>query len=185
MYQGNDQPPTSESVDFRRAFGQGYVTGVLANLDGRGHAFIVEAVDDSTDTYQWLCRCGWMTFQYAPGSEQTPIETRLIEHMRAATAVDQRTAKAFEVDGCSCPPEIGEDHRHELYFRTLASTGQLAEIVVDATWCGGRVETLCWPLSHRGAVLAGRWVDKHPAHWRHAGSPVAAEDLIRQARRWY
>lgn len=166
----------------RRAFASGYVQGVTARLTGTGHAFTVEADDEEADKFQWLCRCGWVTHQYPAGSEQEPIHKRLTGHVFEATAVDERTATALEVDGCSCPPEVG-DHRHKLYVRRLASTGKLAHIVIDAHWTGGRMETLCWPLTQQGLEAAQRWVSEHAAQWED-GSPVTGEVLARRGEWW-
>lgn len=168
----------------RQAHAAGYCKGVAAQIDGRGHALFVEADEDRADTFAWVCACGWMTIQYPALTEQNPIQSRLIEHVTQARAIDERTAKALEIDGCSCPSEVG-DHRHEVYFRRLASTGQVAHIVVDSFWMGGRMELLCWPISARGIALAQQWVSEHAARW-HDGSPVVTEDLARRAAhaRW-
>lgn len=171
----------------QRAYANGYVDGLNALVDGkRAHAFTVTADEEVIDKFRWLCACGWVTFQEPAGTEQTPIQTRLTAHIAEATAVDLRTARALAVDGCSCPPEVG-DHWHKLYVRRLASTGKLTSIVVEARWYdqtgSARMEVLCWPLTKNGVADAVSWVREHAAKWDD-GTPVTAEELARRAAGW-
>lgn len=163
----------------RQAFASGYVQGVTARLTGTGHAFTVEADGTEADKFRWLCRCGWVTFQYPAGTDQTPIHKRLTDHVFAATAVDERTAKALEVDSCSCPREVPEKHAHCLYLRRMASTGKLTQVVVEARWMGQRLETLNWTLNERGLSQAAEWVHRHGAVWMESGARVEPGELAR------
>lgn len=167
----------------RKAFASGYIQGVTARLTGTGHAFTVVADDTEADKFMWLCRCGWMTIQYPAGTEQDPIHKRLTDHVFEATAVDERTATALEVEGCSCPAEIPDGHKHILYVRRLASTGKLAHIVVKSNARGTSAESLCWPISEAGIARAQEWCDRHGAEWDN-GERVKAGDLIARGQGW-
>lgn len=173
---------SSDLADVRESYRLGRQVEVIR----AGHAFAVKAIEDRVDWWAWTCRCGWLTLQAPTGFEQTPIEQRLIEHATEATAIDVRTALALDVDGCSCPAEIGE-HRHKLYVRRLASTGKLAHIVVEALWYdhigSARKEVLCWPLSEGNLAKVQQWVSDHAARWED-GTPVVVEDLARRGAGW-